>query len=1039
MNRNKVYTVSLASIGILLILAQVLSQYLLQKRNDDASLINRSGKQRMLSEKAAKELILLRTGQLNYADSAQHTINNWTYHHEYILNRDRSDLLRSEEEKVSMEEVDRLFLGLKTVMQGILLGDTSMASLNKLVAASNAYLEGMDAAVNEIQYGSRRKIGNIKRFELVMASLIGLFLLLELFVVVRPLLLSYQRHNEELLALNDKLQKKQESLNEQNLRLEEAYTEKAELVSQLFINNLVIENSTDFIGLTDENFRITFINDAGRKMAGLPEMSALKSKRILEVLDKETAATYAREIIPSLKKREAWGGRVHLLNIDSGNLIPVQASFFPVIGNGGEILAYATIQQDITLFRQMELNAKRQEEALRQLYEAVIQIDDPHERFQKTIEIGRGFFGMEFGLINKLEENEFEIQNISPVEGEYSPGFRSDVATSYTSLLIREKRILAIDDIEDSVYATSKPYKKYGKRAFIGILLFVNDELYGSLNFFSKDKRSLPFSDGEISFLRSMGEWIERDLEAIRYQSELIDAKESAEMAARAKAEFLATMSHEIRTPLNGILGMTSLMEFTPLNEEQQDFVDTIKMSGDSLLSIINDILDFSKIESGKMELESHPLSIEQTVGETLDVLTAKAAEKGLELLYIVDEELPDSILGDVTRLRQVLINLTSNAVKFTDEGEILITVNSVNDGAFIRFTVKDTGIGIPEESRIKLFQAFSQVDSSTTRKYGGTGLGLAICTRLVKAMEGEIGVMSQVGVGSEFYFQIPLRAASANDLLPDCTKLIDMSICVVDDNATNLKILEHQFRRWGAKPTLYMRPKAMLEALRQGYRPALFVLDYAMPDLDGFETAKAIRELDMATPILMLSSLNMHPEVKGSPYLNDALSKPVKHLVLLQAVNRLLGPAELIDERPASAENEESATAEKTLRILLAEDNLFNQKLALTVLDRLGYHADLTTNGMEAVNAVKGKDYDLILMDIQMPEMDGIEATRIIRSMKGEDCPYIIAMTANAMEGDKERYMAQGMDDYISKPIDFQHLKLTLHKYESILRIKAV
>ncbi|HCS21835.1 MAG TPA: hypothetical protein DIW47_14970 [Bacteroidetes bacterium] len=1037
MNRNKVYTVSLASIAILLILAQVLSQFLLQKRNDDASLINRSGKQRMLSEKATKELLLFAQGHSSYADSAQHSINNWSYHHDYILNEDRSDLLKSEAKQASMAEVDRLFLDLKGVMLGIIAGDTSRASMARLILNSNAYLEGMDAAVNEIQYDSRKQIGNIKRFELAMSLLIGLLLILELFIVVRPLLLSYQKHNEQLLELNSELRKKQESLNEQNLRLAEAYQEKAALVSQLFINNLVIENSTDFIGLTDKDFRITFVNDAGRKMASLPEMKLLKRKRILEVLDKDTAAIYTREIIPALKKRESWSGRVHLKNIQNGTLIPVQASFFPVIGEDGQILAYATIQQDISLFRQLELNGKRQEEALRQLYEAVIQIDDPYERFQKTIEIGRGFFGMEFGLINKLEENEFEIQNISPIIREFSPGYRSDVATSYTNLLIRENRILAIDDMENSPYAKSRAFKKYQKRSFIGILIYVNDELFGSLNFFSEDKRNIPFSDGEISFLRSMGEWIERDLEALQYQAELIEAKENAEMAARAKAEFLATMSHEIRTPLNGILGMTSLMEFTPLNEEQQDFVDTIKMSGDSLLAIINDILDFSKIESGKMELEFHPLSIEQTIGETLDLLASKAGEKGLELLYIVDEDLPDSILGDVTRLRQILINLTSNAVKFTDEGEILITVSGIDEGAFIRFTVKDTGIGIPEEARVKLFQAFSQVDSSTTRKYGGTGLGLAICTRLVKAMDGEIGVQSQVGQGSEFYFQIPLHPATAKDLYPDFSKLQDQPICVVDDNVTNLKILEHQFRRWGASPTVYLRPKAMLEALRQGYRPALFVLDYAMPDLDGFETAQAIRSFGLSTPILMLSSLNMHPEVKGSSFLDDALTKPVKHMVLLQSVNNLLSPEDALQEKPAITGNEATDQGEKNLRILLAEDNLFNQKLALTVLDRLGYHADMVTNGMEAVNAVKQKEYDLILMDIQMPEMDGTEATRVIRSMKGEDCPHIIAMTANAMEGDRERYMAQGMDDYISKPIDFQHLKLTLLKYEKLVKLK--
>lgn len=1444
MNRNKVYTVSLASIGLLLIATQILSQVLLKKRDDDASLINRAGKQRMLSQKASKELILFQEGYSNYSDSAKRTINNWTYHHEYILNEDKAEILKSDERQNGMAEIDRYFKELRAVMQLVLNGDTSMVTRQKLLKTGDIYLSAMDNGVNQIQYDSRAKIGFLKRFELGVFILIGLLLLLELFLVVRPLLLNYQKHNEELLNLNEELKSKQESLNENIARLEEAYQEKAELASQVLINNLVIDNSDSFVGLTDENFRITFINAAGLRMTSLPEMKELKAKRITEVLDTNTAKMYAREVIPALRNGKNWSGRAHLLNFETKELIPVQASFFPVIGARGEVIAYACIQIDITqileketelqmmteelqasqeelrvqleeqtrlndlieenesilqmaqeigntgsfiinihesgpvfrgseaasiileteygrekgldeivekiykddfedarnalakaidgqrselefrmvsksgaikyirvvmqpeegekverivcamiditrfkeiedqlrlsearfdsaikgskdgiwdwdiakgtvyfsdnwitmlgyeiedlaqkpetffnllhpddlekaqkaidehitgkadtysvevrmrnkkgeyqwvlsrgqgipdksgninrmtgthtnidaikqaqleldekrsnlraiientndliwsvdpdlnlitfneLYHQefarafgndpktgipafdsfpetekeewinwskralqgerfqteysfnwpsgkayyeiyinpiestlgitgvamyaknitkrklLEISAKRQEEALKNLYEAAVKINNPQERFKRTLEIGTEFLEMDFGLLNRVEDDRFIIENSFPTNNKYPVGFDALLKNSYTNLLIENQDIIGFADIFKTSFKNAKAFDIFKQQCFLGILLYVNGRLYGSLNFFKQGARNREFSDGEISFLRSMGDWIERDIEALQYENQLIKAKDSAEMAARAKADFLATMSHEIRTPLNGVLGMTSLLEFTELNEEQRDFVNTIKMSGDSLLAIINDILDFSKIEAGSMDLEEHPLSIEQTIGETFDLVATKAAEKGIELLYQIDEDVPDSIIGDVTRLRQILINLSSNAVKFTDEGEILITVKKGTDKRNLIFTVKDTGIGIPEAAREKLFKAFSQVDSSTTRKYGGTGLGLAISTRLVQAMNGTIGVESEVGKGSEFFFEIPIRLAEKGDLNLDFSILKDKPICVVDDNETNVKIMEHQFKRWGAVPSVFMRPTTMLEALRQGYHPELFILDYAMPDMDGLETAKEIRKMGIEHPILMLSSLLMHPEMKANPYLNDAMSKPVKHTLLLQTVNRLLTndhpPTQVQVKSVSDLDND--LPKEKRLKILLAEDNLFNQKLAIMVLNRLGYQVDVVSSGKEAVDALKLKEYNLILMDIQMPEMDGTEATSVIRKEYGTEFPFIIAMTANAMEGDREKYLAYGMDDYISKPIDLQHLKLTLQKFENQL-----
>ncbi len=771
----------------------------------------------------------------------------------------------------------------------------------------------------------------------------------------------------------------------------------------------------EFIFEVDLEGRFIFVSDRVSDVLEYTQED-LRQRSLFELLGPDDAVAFRERFNQSTHERLTFSNVEHLGRTRNGRCIWLSLSGVPVTDDDGKVTSFRGAGLDIT-------DRKASESALRA----------SEERFK---------------LLVDSSEDGFWDSNLTTGEVYYAPRWKAilgyedgDIGNSLDTF----DRLVYRDDLP-KVRASFDRYLPAGNHPFSIEFRMMHKE--GGLRWIRSTGIQIRDSGGKI--VRTLG--FHTDIsERKEAEQEIRESKAAAESANRAKSDFLATMSHEIRTPMNGIIGMTGLMLDTDLTCDQREFAETVRVSSESLLSIINDILDFSKIESGKIDLEDEPFGLVSCIEDALDLMAPSASKKGLELAYLVGDDVPGLVSGDVTRVRQVLVNLVGNAVKFTHQGEVFVEVRRerdplpLSDRSLLHFSVRDTGIGIPEDKVARLFQPFTQVDASTTRNYGGTGLGLAICRKLSSVMGGDIWVESAEGLGSTFHFTVNLGTVDLPTPTPNLPAFLKgKRALVVDDSATNRRVLRLQLERLGMSAVEAESGAEAIHFVEMGAQFDVALIDYRMPEMDGVSVAREIRrkrsEEELALIFLPSVSRSDDQIREAESLFQGILSKPLHHAQLQVVVGNVLNrQQQRTPSEAAVGRSIDSKLGELyPLHVLLAEDHLVNQKVAMRILRQMGYRVDVANNGLEALETLRREDYDVILMDVQMPEMDGLEATgRIREEWDGRVQPVIVAMTANAMEGDRDRCLEAGMDLYLSKPIRINELEESLIEAHRIKRAR--
>lgn len=774
---------------------------------------------------------------------------------------------------------------------------------------------------------------------------------------------------------------------------------------------VIFENLPDQIYYMDRESRVIGVNPACCKYhKRTPE--EMIGKTDLDFYPGEFGKKLYKEEQELMEKGKVLRERERHMR-DDGGVIYLESVKCPLHSESGEVIGLAGISRDIT--QQVEDEKK---------------LVDAKQEAEQTASFIKAIF-------DNMEDQFYYKDRRSRVLGGNKAWLKARGASSIDELIGKTDLDLVSAPLGQQLYDNEQRQMETGETTRIRERHVLDN---GEVQYVESVKCPMKNKEGEVIGLAGVSRDITKQVENEKI---IIQAQQDAEAANKAKSSFLAMMSHEIRTPMNGVIGAASLLMSTDLSEQQKELIRTIEVSGENLLTIINDILDYSKIEAGKIELEQAPFVLRECIEDSFDLFTEAAGRKNIELLYHVESDVPEALIGDITRLRQILVNLLGNAIKFTEEGEVSLTVEPImvtedKNQCRLQFAVKDTGIGISDEVQERLFQAFTQADVSSTRKYGGTGLGLSICRRLVELMDGKIWLESQEGNGTTFFFTLNLpiaeKTAERTTLLP-LEALRKKRILVVDDNETNRHLLCDQLSHWGIISEVFASPVKALEHLRQGTLYDMALIDFQMPEMDGLELAKNIHE-DAKTdlPVVILSSSYEHIPKSDSIY--ASLSKPVKQGKLCEMLLTVLADRPR-KEKSVETDSQIQPHKEKSISVLVAEDNRINQRIARMMLKKLGYknHA-LVDDGEAAVAAMMDKSYDVILMDVQMPHMNGLDATRRIREQTGNsERPLIIAMTAGVMEEERQAATEAGMNRFLAKPLSVEQLDEALNEAEKILK----